>query len=467
MAAKRSLPLGPRLVLTHVLIAGAVLLVVAALVFHLTRVHLLRGLDARLSIAVQSFQQGPARQVARPADLPDAARSWLAVHGFTSAEVAAVRTSTGPVLSAAGGMPVADLPPEVLDARSPRWWEIEMAGEPVRALTVPLLLGDRTVGTLVVGSSRADIQATLDALVRGMLIAAGLGLALAAGLGLAAVRRTLRPLRRMTMRTDEIEATGDLSLRVSGDGPRDEVGRLAESFDAMLERLDEAFRSRQRFVADASHELRTPLTVVRGQLELLRDRLEAEGDRASVGLAMDEIDRMRRIVEELLLLARLDEGLPLERAPVEVELLMQEALVRGLAGERRRASVDAEPGLLALADPERLLQVLTNLVANAVKHAGEDARISLRARRADDRVVVEVADTGRGIPPEELPHVFSRLFRGTRARGEAGAGLGLSIASSLVEAMDGGIRVSSREGAGTVFTVELPLAAPAAAPADV
>lgn len=459
MAARRSLPLAPRLVLTHVLIAGAVLLVVAALVFHLTRVHLLRSLDARLSVAVESFQQGPARQVSRAADLPDAARRWLAVHGFTSTEVAAVRTSAGPVLSAAGGMEVGELPPELLSARTSRWWEGETAGgEPVRVLAVPLLLEDRAVGTLVVGASRADIQTTLGALVRGMLIATGLGLALAAGLGAAAVRRTLRPLRRMTSRTEEIEETGDLSLRVAGEGPRDEVGRLAESFDAMLERLEDSFRSQQRFVADASHELRTPLTVVRGQLELLRDRLAAEGDRASVGVAMDEIDRMRRIVEELLLLARLDEGLPLERSAVEVELLMQEALVRGLAGERRRASVESEPGLMAMADPERLLQVMTNLVANAVRHAGHDAEISLRARGVGARVVIEVADSGRGIPRAELPHVFSRLFRGTRARGAPGAGLGLSIASSLIEAMEGEVRVSSKEGVGTVFTVDLPAA---------
>ena len=465
MTTKGSLPLAARLVLTHVLIAGAVLLVVAALVFHLTRVHLLRSLDSRLTIAVESFQQGPARQVARPADLPAASRRWLAVHGFTSTEVAAVRTSVGPVLSAAGGIAVSELPPELLASRSSRWWEVETTGgEAVRALTVPLVLQDRTVGTLLVGGSRAGIQRTLDALIRGMLVATALGLALAAALGGAAVRRTLRPLRRMTTRTEEIEESGDLSLRVAGEGPRDEVGRLAESFDAMLERLEEAFSSQQRFVADASHELRTPLTVVRGHLELLRDRLGAEGDRASVVVAMDEIDRMRRIVEELLLLARLDEGLPLEASPVEVELVMQEALVRGLAGERRRASVEAEPGLLVLADPERLLQVLTNLVANAVRHAGEDAEISLRGRREDDRVALEVADSGRGIPSGELPHVFSRLFRGARSRGAPGAGLGLSIASSLVEAMGGRMRVSSKEGAGTVFMVELPAAtAPVAA----
>lgn len=466
MTTSRALPLGPRLVLTFVLIAGAVLLVVAALVFYLTRVQLLRSLDARLSIAVESFQQGPARQVEAPGDLPGAVRRWLSVHGFTSSEIAVVRTSAGPVLSAAGGMSASELPPEALESRTSRWWELELEGEPVRAVTVPLVLGDRTIGTLVVGASRGDIQATLDGLIRGMLIAAGLGLALATALGLVAVRRTLRPLRRMTLRTEEIEATGDLSLRVAGDGPGDEVGRLAQSFDAMLERLDEAFRSQQRFVADASHELRTPLTVVRGQLELLRDRLAAEGDRSSVGVAMEEVDRMRRIVEELLLLARLDEGLPLERRPVEVELLMQEALVRGLAGERRRVSVEAEPGLLALADPERLLQVLTNLVANAVRHAGEDAAIALRARAEGDRVVLEIADTGRGIPPEEVPHVFARLFRGARSRGAPGAGLGLSIAASLTEAMDGRIRVSSREGAATVFTVELPAGAPASTPAE-
>ena len=181
---------------------------------------------------------------------------------------------------------------------------------------------------------------------------------------------------------------------------------------------------------------------------------------------------MGRIVEELLLLARLDEGLPLRREPVEVELVVEEALLRGLrlpaagpgrgadpggaAGPgARRARVDAEPGLFALADPDRLLQVVSNLVVNAVQHAGDEAGFTIATRRGDDEVAIEVSDTGPGIRPEDLPHVFDRFYRGT-SRG--GAGLGLAIADSLTRAMAGRLAVRSTVGEGTAFTVHLPAA---------
>src|SRR5919109_446359 len=244
------------------------------------------------------------------------------------------------------------------------------------------------------------------------------------------------------------------------EGPGGEVGRLAAAFDRMLARLEEAFVSQRRFLSDASHELRTPLTVVRGQLELLEDGLGSPEARRSLALATDELERMRRIVDDLLLLARLDEGLPLHRRPVEVDLVLREALLRGVLLARLDSTVEAQPELYVMADPERLLQVLTNLVVNAVRHAGADARLTLRGRREDGRVAMEVSDTGPGIPPEELPFVFDRLYRGSAARSQsaAGAGLGLSIVASLTRAMGGDVGVESEPGRGTTFRVWLPAA---------
>lgn len=169
---------------------------------------------------------------------------------------------------------------------------------------------------------------------------------------------------------------------------------------------------------------------------------------------------MRRIVEDLLLLARLDEGMPLARERVEVELIAREALLRGMQLERREHVVDIEEGLTVVADPERLLQVLTNLVTNAVRHGGIDATIAIAARREGSRVAISVADTGPGIPPEEVQRVFERLYRGasSRTRSPGGAGLGLAIAASLIKAMRGEIAVDSVMGAGTTFTVRLPAA---------
>jgi two-component system, OmpR family, sensor kinase len=274
------------------------------------------------------------------------------------------------------------------------------------------------------------------------------------------VRRTLRPLRRMSDEVGTIQSTGDLSRRVDHTGPQDEVGRLAQAFDRMLARLEDAFASQRRFLSDASHELRTPLTVVRGQLELLEAGLHSAEARRSLALATEELERMRRIVDDLLLLARLDEGMPLVSEPVEVELVLREALLRGMLLARLESRVETEPGLYAMADPDRLLQVLTNLVTNAVRHAGAEATVTLRARRDDGRVAMEVADDGPGISPEELPHVFERLYRGSAARAEAptGAGLGLSIVASLTRAMGGDVEVDSKRGQGTTFRIWLPAA---------
>jgi two-component system OmpR family sensor kinase len=256
---------------------------------------------------------------------------------------------------------------------------------------------------------------------------------------------------------------------VAVDTPADEVGHVADAFDRLLARVDEAFATQQRFVSDASHELRTPLTVARGQLELI-GQLDDPDARRSVGLAVEELDRIRAIVEELLLLARLDEGLPLRREPVEVDLVLQEAAMRGLVLGGGTVEAEAAAGLHALADPDRLLQVVSNLVGNALRHGGPGVAVTLSAQAAGhDDVAIEVADTGPGIVPQDLPHVFDRFYRGSSARSlgdppdpgtgaPGGAGLGLAIVASLVEAMGGEVAVRSTPGAGTTFTVRLPRA---------
>jgi signal transduction histidine kinase len=288
-------------------------------------------------------------------------------------------------------------------------------------------------------------------------LASAIGILFAAVLGFTVVRRSLRPLARITRQIEAVEATGDLSRRVAELEGDDEVGRLAAAFDRMLVRLEHAFRSQERLVGDAAHELRTPLTVVRGRLELLAAELDTDESLRSLELATEELDRMAHIVENLLLLARLDEGLELGREPVEVELVLREALLRAMLLEPRDVRIQAQPGLFALADPERLLQALTNLVRNAVEHTGPDARVTLASSRHGGRVLVHVSDTGPGIPADDLPHVFERLYRGggRRAHAPEGAGLGLAITASLVHAMGGTIEVSSVEGAGTTFTVAL------------
>jgi two-component system, OmpR family, sensor kinase len=458
------LPLTARLGLTYALLVAATLLVVAALAIQLTRNELASALDERLTAVVEAFRRGPGARVDDEAALVSRTERWLRATAFPRDQVVAIRIGSS-VLRSSGGMDLGaiDGAGRLLVAGRSRWWELEGPDGPVRALTTPLLFDGAQSGTMVVAASRGEERDTVTGLLVGIGWASALGLVFATVLGVLTVRRTLLPLRRMATEVETIQRTGDLSRRVGPTGPEDEVGRLAVAFDGMLARLEEAFASQRRFLSDASHELRTPLQVARGQLELLEDGLRDAESRRSLAVATEELERMRRIVDDLLLLARLDEGMPLRREPVEVELIVREALLRGMLLARREHRVEVEPGLFADADPDRLLQVLTNLVTNAVRHGGDDSIISIAGRRADDGVAISVGDTGPGIPSDELPHVFDRLYRGHGARTgtPGGAGLGLSIAASLVRAMGGDIAVSSEPGLGATFTVRLPAASPA------
>ena len=451
----RPLPLSIRLTTTYALLVAATLLVVGGIVMHLTRDHLQRELEVQLSSAANSFQAGPARDIRSESDVARESRDWLASRSISEEQYAAVRTSEGQVLLT-GGVDLRSVRDGrlLLQADSSRWWTLDGSNETIRALTVPLLLGGSQVGTLVVGAEQTRLESTLSTLLSGVTWASLIGLAFAAFLGFASVRRTLRPLGRMADEVDDIQRTGDLSRRVAPEGPPDEVVRLGDAFDRLLEKLEGSLGMQRRFLSDASHELRTPLTVARGQLELLQGELQDADQSRSLSLAVEELDRMRRIVDDLLLLARLDEGIALKQDPVEVELVVREALLRGMLLSPRRNVVEVEPGLLAMADPERLLQVLTNLITNSVQHAGEDATLTLRAQARAGEVAIEVSDDGRGISRSDLSKVFDRLYRGASS-GSPGVGLGLSIASSLTEAMRGRIEVESEVGRGTTFRVIL------------
>lgn len=351
----------------------------------------------------------------------------------------------------------------MFEANAPRFWQLVAPRAPIRGFSVPLVAAGEQVGTIVVAASSAPLDATVSALLRTLLLATAAGFAFAVLLGLGGVQRALFPLTRLSRDIEEIQAADDLSRRVSSEGSPEEVVRVTLAFNSMLERIENLFRLHQEFLANTSHELRTPLTVARGKIELLAEATQEELHRQELGTALSELDRMGRLVDDLLLLARLDEGIPLDLQPVEVELVLREALLRGMQQGPRRADVEAEPELYARADPERLLQVVTNLVTNAVRHAGLEARLHLAAERQDGRVVIEVADTGPGIPAEELESIFERFYR-VGPEAEPGTGLGLAISASLIRAMDGTIDVSSHRGQGSTFTVTVPLADPPATP---
>jgi two-component system, OmpR family, sensor kinase len=369
-------------------------------------------------------------------------------------------------------------------------WLRERAGRP---LTVPaeggghwrVLVEPRRdgSGSVVVAASLAGVDGAVGWLqLFDLFVSLGVLLALAAA-GVAIVRASLRPLVEMEQ-TAEAIAAGDLTRRVPDRDPRTEVGRLAAALNSMLAQIEAAFRARaasettarrseermRRFVADASHELRTPLTTIRGFAELYRQggrRLEpAELDKLMRRIE-DQAARMGLLVEDLLLLARLDQQRPLDRRPVDLLALATEAVndARAVAPDRR---IELELGdgggpLVVLGDEDRLRQVIANLMSNALTHTPAGSPIELRAgtHRGDGAgsAAIEVVDHGGGLTQEQAERVFERFYRADPARSHAagGAGLGLSIVAALVAAHGGTVEVRSEPGQGAYFRVLLPL----------
>ena len=352
-------------------------------------------------------------------------------------------------------------------------------------------LDDGSGGSVVVAASLDGIDSTTRQL---RLIDLGVSLvvlAVLAGVGAAIVRASLRPLVEIEQTARAI-AAGDLTRRVPDRDPRTEVGRLGRALNTMLAQIETAFGARaaseaaarrsedrmRRFVADASHELRTPLTTIRGFAELYRQgaaRDPAELDRLMRRIE-DQAARMGLLVEDLLLLARLDQQRPLDRRPVDLLALAADAVhdARAVAPDRRiELMLGGENGgrgsaLVVLGDDQRLRQVLANLVDNALAHTPDGGPVEVRVGGADldgrPGAAVEVVDHGPGLTPEQAERVFERFYRADPARSQAagGTGLGLSIVAALVAVHGGTVQVDSVPGRGARFRVVLPLAPDAA-----
>ncbi|MEW6060025.1 MAG: HAMP domain-containing sensor histidine kinase [Actinomycetota bacterium] len=322
-------------------------------------------------------------------------------------------------------------------------------------------------GTFIVAIPLTEVGATLHRLVviEGWVSAAVL--LLTAGLALWLVRLGLRPLVGMGETAGAI-AAGDLSRRVEPADGRTEVGRLGLALNSMLAQIEAAFEERKaseerlrRFVSDASHELRTPLTSIRGYSELFRRGADSHPEDLAKTMRRieEEASRMGVLVDDLLLLARLDQGRPLERERVDLCLIAADAVDSARAVEPDRPiELDAPGEAFVLGDGNRLRQVLDNLLDNVRVHTPEGSPVRVAVTREDGLVVLSVADQGPGLEPEVAARAFERFYRGDPARSRAtgGAGLGLSIVSAIVAAHAGEARVFSSAGSGATFEVRLP-----------
>jgi len=356
-------------------------------------------------------------------------------------------------------------PPDA-SARLPGRFRIEPNGPTLHYLVRPVPDAGEQFGAIFAAADTRDAELRLEQLLTTILIAFVVGVVPAIFVGRWIAGRALEPVDRMITEVREITDGRTLHRRLAVPMERDELGRLAETLNQMMARLERNFAALRRFTADASHELKTPLTVVRAGVERAITRPDVPPETlAPLEETLQEVNRMTELLDSLLTLARADEGrAELHREPVDLREIIAEAgetgeLLAEHAGVGMEIQLPPEPVIVSV-DRSRVRQLALNLIENAVKYTPRGGQVSVELAGNDGRGVFTVADTGIGIAPGDLPHVFDRFWRAdsarTRTSERAGTGLGLAISKWIAEAHGGTIEVQSRPGRGTTFTVGLP-----------
>lgn len=474
------------------LVAAVLALVAVALgatgVATVTALHgyLLDQVDNQLRAAGEPILRGLLHGAGLPPQGPSGERGGPGRFRLPSTFTLAVTDESGAVVEALESPLRVGQPGPVLPQLTPA----QAAAQHGHAMTVPAASGDGQwrllaiplpddSGSLLVSTSLASVDATLARLTFLELITGGVVLVVLAGVGYLVVRSSLRPLAEVKDTAGAI-AAGDLTRRVPAHPPRTEVGQLSSALNGMLAQIETAFRTQQaseaaarsseermrRFVADASHELRTPLTSIRGFAELYRQGAADDVPRLMSRIE-SEANRMGLLVEDLLLLARLDAQRELARAPVDLVALAADAVhdARALSPDRPVGLEVSHNGLVpvVLGDEARLRQVLGNLMTNALTHTPAGTPVTVGVATEPGWAVLSVSDKGPGLTPEDAQRVFERFYRAdsarTRSASRGGTGLGLSIVAALTAAHGGRAELDTAPGAGAVFRIRLPLAA--------
>ena len=347
---------------------------------------------------------------------------------------------------------------------TPVFQDVNRGGSRLRVLTVPWVMGNRLEGFLQVGTRMDVVNATQQTLLEVLLIGTAIAIVAAGLAAWLSSYQALHPLDNVTKTALQITSADDLSRRIPYTGSsKDEVGQLVAAFNQTLSRLENLFSNQRRFLADVGHELRTPLTVIKGNVGLMRKIKDF--DEESLVTIEDEVDRLTRMVGDLLLLAQAESGkIPLAHEVVELDTLLLEVLnqMQVLARDRVKLSLGDIDQVLVCGDRDRLKQVAVNLIGNAINYTPRGGEIVVGLGKVSDRAQFTVTDNGPGISAEDLPHIFERFYRSeksrTRQKDGKGFGLGLSIAYWIVRNHGARIEVNSTEGKGTTFCVWLPLA---------
>jgi signal transduction histidine kinase len=345
------------------------------------------------------------------------------------------------------------------------WWETDtVAGQRLLIYNRPVVFQGQLVSILQVARALTERDQSLQALARTLMIAVLVAILTALGMGWLLAGASLQPIRRISQTAQAIGSERDFTRRVAYTGPQDEVGQLALTFNSMLAQLQNAYQKvahslemQRNFVADVSHELRTPLTTLRGNLGLLgrTPPLSTEDQADALKDMVEESDRLIRLVNELLLLARADAGRNLAKEPVTVRPVMEETCRQAHSLDPQRLiALDVQQDLTVAGDRDAIKQILLIVLDNAIKHSRGAIRLSAEA--GDARVLFRVQDVGEGIPPGQLEHVFDRFYHGYDPTDNHGLGLGLSIARALVEGQGGTITIESTVGQGSTLLFSLP-----------
>jgi two-component system, OmpR family, sensor kinase len=460
-------------------IAGILVLALAiafATTYRGTGTQVQHEIDQELRQDVANFsQQAIPRSATTPAEVERGARRYL-LQQITFGEAARIfivhvvggTTLTRPAIAGLGE-PAATLahrlpvePREAVVLRNLRsgYTTVRLdEGGPIRMLAAPLMRRGQLVAQLAVGESQNAVERAQNGVARTFAFAGSAVLLAAIVAGYLLATRLSEPLRQMGRTVSQV-AAGDLSQRIASTGPRDEVRVLADAFNRMLDRLQDAFARQQGFAADASHELRTPLTVIRGQLEVLARQPEVspEDVRRVEQVVRTEVVRMERLVEDLMLLARSDEDELLRIAPFELNDFVTELFDALTLTADRRFELGPVPSGMMRGDADRIAQVVRNLARNAVEHTAAAGLVRMTVAVRGGRVEIGIEDDGPGIPTSQRDRIFDRFHRtdNARARREGGTGLGLAIARAIVDAHGGRIFAGQSPEGGARVWFELP-----------
>ncbi|MBI9043642.1 MAG: HAMP domain-containing histidine kinase [Anaerolineaceae bacterium] len=354
------------------------------------------------------------------------------------------------------------LDPANIDIHKPIFSRANLDEDEIRVLSVPLSTNRGEIGVVQISYDLSLINSLLQTLVIALIFLALISMLFSGIASSLAIGNSLAPLSRVTQVAAQITNADDLNSRIPLTGSKhDEVGQLIQSFNATLERLEILFLAQRRFLADVSHDLRTPLTVIKGNVGIMKNLKEADPE--SLESIDSEVDRLTRLVGDLLFLAQAESGnLPMNMKKVNFDMVVVEVFeeMTLLAGDKLNISIAAIDPIQVMGDRDRLKQVVLNLVSNAVQYTPAGGKVTIKLIALDDKVEFQVVDTGPGIPQEDLDNIFERFYRGEKSRkrqSKSGFGLGLSIAHWIVEKHGGCITVDSVIGAGTTFSFVLPL----------